>query len=377
MLRANLRILRGALERAGDVGLDWEMALGQLQDISFSLDESLIVAITDARGEITFANRKFCEISQYSTNELLGEDHRVINSGYHSKAFFREMWRTIAHGQVWRGEVRNRAKDGTIYWMDTTIVPCLNEKGKPYQYVSFRNDITKRKIAEEALRRSEKAATAGQIASSLVHEIRNPLAAMKWALQVLRLDVPERTKDFDAILSELDRIDGIVEELLTLAKPHVGAMEVVHVLDILNIPVNMMRPQAKRKHIDLQLTIDNDVPLIRCEPNKLKQVFINFIKNAIEAMSKGGIITIHASRSLNDRLSVEVIDQGCGMPEEVITRLGDPFVSTKKQGTGLGMMVCYQIIHSHDGEIDIQSQLGEGTTIRTSLPGVLQTAAGL
>jgi PAS domain S-box-containing protein len=142
-----------SLNELSSLELELKKSIQELMDIKFALDESSIVAITDSRGTITYINEQFIQISKYTKEELIGQDHRILNSGFHSAEFFKEMWRTIGSGKVWKGEICNRAKDGTHYWVDTTIVPFMNDKGKPYQYLAIRYEITERKRVEQELQK--------------------------------------------------------------------------------------------------------------------------------------------------------------------------------------------------------------------------------
>src|SRR5438874_11341153 len=204
-----------------------QASLKELADIKFALDQSTIVAITDQRGIINYVNDEFCRISKYSREELLGQDHRIINSSYHPKEFIRNLWTTIGSGRVWKGEIRNRAKDGSIYWVDTTIVPFLNSEGKPYQYVAIRHDITQRKLAEEQvlqqaaeLQRAAQLSFVGELAAGLAHEIKNPLAGIQGAVDIL---IRRRDKNnpeleaLDGMRQEVERIDNTVRALLDRA----------------------------------------------------------------------------------------------------------------------------------------------------------------
>ena len=193
-----------------------------LEDLKYALDQSAIVAITDVRGAIKYVNDKFCEISKYSRAELLGEDHRILNSRYHPKEFFRGLWQTIANGGIWRGEIRNRAKDGAFYWVDTTIVPFLDERGRPYQYMAIRSDITERKRAEALLREQTTLARLGEMAAVVAHEVKNPLAGIRGVLQVIGARMPADSRD-RAIVSDvqerLDVLNDLLQDLLLFARP--------------------------------------------------------------------------------------------------------------------------------------------------------------
>lgn len=470
-----------------------EQTIKELSDIDMALDEASIVAVTDQTGTITFVNDKFCEISQYSQDELIGQNHRIINSGYHSKDFFRDMWRTIAQGHVWRNEIRNQTKHGSYYWVDTTIVPLLTQAGKPYKYVSFRIDITKRKEIEETLqtlittlpdllifkdghgrwlsvndaaqsllslkdglyrgktseelgidaphimgwlqmmdslekdawassktlereydfsladhgerilslkcvpvfhdngirsgsimlgqditeyrqteaflRRADQITAAGQLASGIAHEVRNPLAALKWSIVLLQAKYDQEDL-FAMMLSEIDRIDTTVEQLLTLARDKLTVLTQVNVGTLLERLVPLMRAQAEEQQIALSFAYDPCLPLVWADENQLKQVLVNIIKNALEAISDKGHVQVEVAQTDENHLTIQITDDGDGMAKDVIARMGQPFFTTKDKGTGLGLMMCHQIVKEHGGQLGISSREGLGTTVRVVLPTI-------
>jgi PAS domain S-box-containing protein len=343
--------------------------LKEVSDINFALDQSSIVAFTDEKGIIKSVNDKFCEISKYSREELIGQDHSILNSGLHSKEFFKNLWRTIGSGQVWKGEIRNRAKDGSFYWVDTTIVPFLNENGKPYQYLAIRNDITEKKKSEEMLHRQDKLAAVGQLAAGVAHEIRNPLTSMKGYAEFLQLDEEDaqRQEFLGIILDEIDRVNNIVEEFMVLAKPKAVELEEKNIIPIVQNVVSMLNFEARKRNVKLAFEADAEIVQIECDENRLKQVFLNFIKNGIEAMPNGGDLTVKTEIE-DGNVLISIKDTGVGIPPDTLKKIGEPFYTTKKNGNGLGLMVSFKIIESHNGKVYIESEQNKGTTFKILLP---------
>ncbi|MGG3468877.1 PAS domain-containing protein [Neobacillus pocheonensis] len=338
-------------------------------DIKFALDQSSIVAFTDAKGKITSVNDKFCEISKYSREEIIGQDHRVLNSGYHTKEFFKNLWKTIGEGKVWKGEIRNKAKDGTFYWVDTTIIPFVNDQGKPYQYLAIRNDITERKKTEEVLHRQDKLAAVGQLAAGVAHEIRNPLTSMKGYAEFLQLDEsdPERLEFLNIILDEIERVNTIVEDFMVLAKPKAVELEEKNVVPVIKNVVSLLEFEARKKNVHLSFDCNQEIIQIECDENRLKQVFLNFIKNGIEAMPNGGDLHVRTLIHENN-VQISIQDTGVGIPKDKLKKLGEPFYTTKKTGNGLGLMVSFKIIESHNGKVFVESEPNKGTTFNILLP---------
>ena len=365
-----------------------ERSLKELADIKFALDQSTIVAITDQRGIINYVNDEFCRLSQYSRSELLGQDHRIINSGFHPKDFIRELWTTIASGQVWKGELRNLAKDGSIYWVDTTIVPYLNSEGKPYQYVSIRHEITKRKQAEARvleqaaeLQRATQLSFVGELAAGLAHEIKNPLAGIQGAVDILirRRDKndPER-EALEGVRHEVSRIDNTVRALLGRARPRLISVRLTSLTETVAHAVSLAKSQVVTAvTYGHQVAIEFDPPddpiTIQIDPGQIEDAVLNLILNAIEAVDGKGHVRVRVFRANSDGLEeeqaiVEVSDDGHGICEEDLGRLFSAFFTTKREGTGLGLPAVKRIARLHGGRVEVSSSLGQGSVFTIHLP---------
>ena len=365
-----------------------ERSLKELADIKFALDQSTIVAITDQRGAINYVNDEFCRISKYSRSELLGQDHRIINSGFHPKDFIRELWTTIASGQVWKGELRNRAKDGSIYWVDTTIVPYLNSEGKPYQYVSIRHEITERKQAEARvleqaaeLQRATQLSFVGELAAGLAHEIKNPLAGIQGAVDILirRRDKndPER-EALEGVRHEVSRIDNTVRALLGRARARLVSVRLTSLTETVAHAVSLAKSQIMTAVTNgQQVAIEYDHPddpiTIQIDPGQIEDAVLNLVLNAIEAVDGKGNVRVRVFRANSDSIEeeqaiVEVSDDGHGIREEDLARLFSAFFTTKREGTGLGLPAVKRIARLHGGRVEVRSSVGQGSVFTIHLP---------
>ncbi|EJR41908.1 PAS domain S-box protein [Bacillus mycoides] len=247
-------------------------------------------------------------------------------------------------------------------------VRVFNLNGKKV-FLSISRDITERLKTEELLRKSEKLAVVGQLATAMAHEINNPLTAMKGFMQLLKSTENENNQGYiNIVSSEIERIESITNEFMAVAKPQVVKIQPNDIGVLMDQVLTLLQPQAMMNNIQIRIDFTPDIPLIPCEGNQLKQVFVNILKNAIESMPTGGEILIQFDKLDNNQIRIRFIDQGCGIPKERIPYLGEPFYSIKEEGIGLGLMVCYKIIETHQGKVFIESDVNKGTIVEVTLP---------
>ncbi|QHW29689.1 PAS domain S-box protein [Paenibacillus rhizovicinus] len=263
---------------------------------------------------------------------------------------------------------RLRHKKGHYIWQEAHSKKIRNAAGEILHAISMGRDITERIHSEDIIRRSEKLTLVGELAAGIAHEIRNPLTSLRGFMQMYMKEDIEGTRKLrnDVMISEIDRINEIVSELLVLAKPTNEVFELRDMAHIFNHVTRLLEGQANLYNVQIKGALDARLPLVQCQ-SSIKQVFINILKNAIESMPNGGEVVIQA-KQMNENVYIRIHDEGHGIPQEEIAKIGNPFFTTKETGTGLGLMVSMRIIQNHRGTMRIESEVGKGTMVEVILP---------
>lgn len=264
-------------------------------------------------------------------------------------------------------EFRLNHKKGHWIEFESRCMPVKGENQEVEYIVIISRDISERKKAEEILLQSEKLSIVGELAAGVAHEIRNPLTTIKGFVQLYKWD-NGKSEINDLLLSELERIETITSEMLSLGKPQAVQLHRTNLGELVENTLELLSPEALMSDIEFNLQIEDSGIFVTCEKNQLKQVFLNILKNAFEAMPKGGTIDIHLRNSGTGECILSFQDEGVGIPEEILPRLGEPFYTLKEKGTGLGLMICNKIVKQHHGTISYQSKKQEGTLVQIRLP---------
>lgn len=346
-----------------------------LLDFTHAMNQSVIVGITDSKGTITFVNELFCSISGYSQEELLGQNHRVLNSKYHQKQFFDEMWSTISCGKVWRGNIRNRTKSGQHYWVATTIVPTLDSRGCPERYVSIRYDITESVLAEGALHQErarlaymERMVSLGELAAGIAHEIGNPLASIHSWLEVLTSALKDGTLEqidivstAESVKKKSERMAKILRSMLTFARD--GSRDpcsMVNITQLVEDVIEYISYTLKKNNVTVRFEQAHQFLPCYCRETEISQVLVNLLVNACDAVCKLDERWIEIKiEVLDSQFVISVTDSGKSISPEMVNQIMQPFFTTKGpgKGTGLGLNISQSIVAGHGGrlELDITS----------------------
>jgi PAS domain S-box-containing protein len=369
--------------------------LQERNELKKAIDESSAVTIADKNGTIISVNDRFMEISKYSREEIIGQNHRLFNSGFHPDSFFVNLWKTILDGNVWHGTIKNKAKDGSYFWINDTITPLFGEHGTPEQYISIWTDITKQKKTEEILSKALKDLKDSdklkdEFSTMISHELKTPLTPIKFnaemlsepdVLGTLNQDQLESIKEIEI---NADRLERLISDILYAQKLDMKKMvfnkKKFKISDLIeNVRKNILSLFAEKK---INLEIMNSYPgEVFSDPDRLQQVFENLIKNAVDFVpEKSGKISIGVQAHY-DSINFYVKDNGTGIPQDKIKHLFKKFYQAdtshtrKHGGSGLGLVICKGFVEALGGKIWCESEQGKGTTFFFTIPKKLQMEA--
>ncbi len=311
-----------------------------------------------SNGDVTYINSRGAKLLHCKKQDLIGQQVYDIFPPEIISEFEEAYQKSVQYGERLKKETSYKKR-----WFEVTLYP--SHEGCSV----FFSDVTERKHSQALLQKSEKLSAVGQLAAGVAHEIRNPLTSLRGFIQLLQKEnrLQPHQHYVNIMISELDRIELIISEFLVLAKPQAVHYHQADICTMIEHTMTLLETQAHMNNVAINVDIDTNIPRIVCEPNQLKQVFINILKNAIEAMPDGGEVQLNVYRE-DEWIKIICRDEGIGIQEKDLQNLGDPFFTTKDDGTGLGLTVSFRIIENHGGRIEVNSQKGKGTTFTITLP---------
>ena len=369
--------LNNIVSELSETRIAYQNTIHELIQQKDTLDNHAIVSITDEFGSISYVNEKFCEISGFSRQELIGSNHRMLKSNVHPDGFYEELWSTITQGKVWHGEVCNQRKDGSHYWVKSTISPFLDTTGKPYQYVSIRTNITE---LLEAKLEAEKANRAKSIfMSSMSHELRTPMNAILGFAQLLEMKMEGQELDFiKEIKGAGNHLLALINEILDLSNIETGEFqpmfEKIDINTFVNESILAVQDIANNKNIKInQIIEEGSVIYVIADRRRLKQALLNYLTNAVKFNHDNGDVLISIKLIDSSKCRILVKDSGPGLSKEQLSKIFNPF--TKKdehvgltEGSGIGLTITKRIVEIMKGRVGVESEEGFGCTFWIELP---------
>ena len=364
-----------------------EEALTRLKEAVLQASEAIIITSPD--GIITFANPAFESITGYLSNETVGQNPRILKSGRHDQAFYAKLWNTVLSGQRWSGRIVNRRKDGRLYTAECSISPVKDQNGHIVNFVWVTRDITTELQLEEKLSHAQKMEAIGTLAGGIAHDFNNILVAITGYTEMAMDDNPPEVRNhcLQNALKGAERAKNLVRQILTFSRQTGQERKPLDMKPLLKEAVKFLRASIPAT-IEIQQSMTNDPCNILADPTQMHQIIMNLCTNAVHAMKKaGGILKVelvalegtdgeilpHPDLKPGPYVRLTVSDTGHGIEPAYMERIFDPFFTTKTEleGTGLGLSVVYGIVKSHDGFINVYSEVEKGTRVNVYLPGII------